>query len=133
MHTERQLILGVLHIIDTETIKKENNSGNVGIMEGMLIDKALCIARNKQEILRDCDKCIIKQMLSKLHKENGDNIQQDTIGNMYIYTSANPCQNVSDNGGISCVGYYNELAQLFPNIKFNVYFDADRMQLNKDF
>ena len=129
IHTERQVVLSCLHIIGDGTIKQEDNPKNVDIIEGRLIDKALHIAKNEQEILKYCDKCIIKQILLKSHEE----AKGSTSGAMYIYTSANPCQNVSDNGGISCVGYYNELAQLFRNIQFNVYFDTDKMQLNKEF
>ncbi len=48
----------------------------------------------------------------------------DARGTILIYTQQAPCQGKSyDNGFFSCIEYYNELAKIFPNITFNIYFE----------
>ncbi len=133
IHTERQLNLGALYIIDSNgNVREEDNHTNTDVTNGKLINRALNVYENIEKY--NDNGYIINALKRKLQLiQQHDSNTQTISGSMYIYTSANPCQNVSDNGGISCVKYYNELAQLFPNIKFNVYFDADEMQLNKAF
>lgn len=68
-----------------------------------------------------------------------DGLQQPIIdGNVQVtihtYTHANPCQNtVPDNCYMSCVDYFNRLANSYPNINFCVYFYSDGMRLNPAF
>ncbi len=114
MHTERQLILSALYARFANNLQENNNPNNENIITGSLINRSLIMPNNINSVL------------------DGKQLN----GSMYVYVPDNPCQNVSknnDNGGISCIDYYNELANLFKDIKFNVYFDADGMQLNPNF
>jgi len=53
---------------------------------------------------------------------NRTDISNNTNGNLYVYTRWQPCQNLSDNQGLSCITYYNRLRERFQNINIQVFF-----------
>lgn len=63
-----------------------------------------------------------RQLISQCIADN--KICSDTKGTICVFTRAHPCVNIGnpENGNICCVDYYEQLAQLYKNINFHIYF-----------
>ncbi len=60
-------------------------------------------------------------------------IDPATSGDLYLYVESAPCQTPNyDNGSLSCVQYYNAIADQFSNVRFHIFFPSDRLALDPE-
>lgn len=112
MHTERQLAIVVL--------EKEHQK---------MYGKDLSIVENVATVPAQFGPLLQGSEMPFLHTSKGypqiltNNVNKDIKGTLCIYTEYSPCKvGKNESGKLGCIEYYQQIASMFTNVKFDIYF-----------